>query len=91
MTSDDALGLNGKYKALSDIKDGSVDKDLVGTWKTSDGTTTYVYGEDGICKSTTEAGDSEIKFTCMKIGEYNVVCDEVDMEDNDENATTTTE
>jgi len=90
MTSDDALGIKGKYSALSDITDGSVDKDLIGTWKTADGETTYVINEDGSAKASSEYGDSEVKFTCLTLGEYKVMCDESEMESTDVDGNTTT-
>ena len=90
MTSDDALGIKGKYSALADITDGKVDKDLVGTWKTADGETSYTFGEDGTAKATSEYGDSEVKFTCLTLGEYKVMCEESEMESSDVDGNTTT-
>ena len=90
MATDDALGIKGKYKALADITDGKVDKDLVGTWKTADGETSYTFGEDGTAKATSEYGDSEVKFTCLTLGEYKVVCEESEMESTDVDGNTTT-
>lgn len=92
MATDDALGIKGKYSALSDITEGSVDKDLIGTWKTADGETSYVYNEDGTVKVASEYGDAESKFTCLTLGEYKVICDESEMEseDVDGNITTST-
>ena len=90
MTSDDALGIKGKYSVLADITDGKVDKDLVGTWKTADGETSYTFGEDGTAKATSEYGDSEVKFTCLTLGEYKVMCEESEMESSDIDGNTTT-
>ena len=92
MATDDALGIKGKYSALSDITDGGVDKDIIGTWKTADGETSYVYNEDGTVKVSSEYGDTESKFTCLTLGEYKVICDESEMEseDVDGNITTST-
>ena len=90
MVTDDALGIKGKYKALADITDGSIDKDLVGTWKTADGETSYTFGEDGTAKATSEYGDSEVKFTCLTLGEYKVMCEESEMESTDVDGNTTT-
>lgn len=90
MVTDDALGIKGKYKALADITDGSIDKDLVGTWKTADGETSYTFGEDGTAKATSEYGDSEVKFTCLTLGEYKVMCEESEMESSDVDGNTTT-
>ena len=90
MATDDALGIKGKYSALSEITDGSVDKDLIGTWKTADGETSYVYNEDGTEKVTSEYGDSQAKFTCLTLGEYKVICEESEMESEDVDGNTTT-
>ena len=92
MATDDALGIKGKYSALSDITDGGVDKDIIGTWKTADGETSYVYNEDGTVKASSEYGDTEAKFTCLTLGEYKVMCEESEMEseDVDGNITTST-
>ena len=89
MVTDDALGIKGKYNALSDIADGSIDKDLIGTWKSADGTISYVYNEDGTVKSTSEYGETEVKFTCLTLGEYKVMCDESEMESTDVDGKTT--
>ena len=90
MATDDALGIKGKYSALSEITDGSVDKDLIGTWKTADGETSYVYNEDGTEKVTSEYGDTQAKFTCLTLGEYKVICEESEMESEDVDGNTTT-
>ena len=90
VTSDEALGVKGKYSALSDITDGSVDKDLIGTWKTADGETSYVYNEDGTVKASSEYGDTQTKFTCLTLGEYKVICEETEMESEDADGNTTT-
>ena len=90
MTSDDALGIKGKYSALSEITDGSIDKDLVGSWKTADGEASYTFSEDGTAKASSEYGDAEIKFTCLTLGEYKVMCDESEMESTDVDGNTTT-
>ena len=90
MVTDDALGVKGKYSKLSDITDGSIDKDLIGTWKTADGETSYVYNEDGTAKAVSEYGETEAKFTCLTLGEYKVVCEESEMESMDVDGKTTT-
>ena len=90
MVTDDALGIKGKYNSLADITDGSVDKDLVGTWKTADVETTYVFNEDGTAKATSEYGETEAKFTCLTVGEYKVMCEESEMESTDVDGNTTT-
>ncbi|MCR5150142.1 MAG: hypothetical protein K6B52_02825 [Clostridiales bacterium] len=76
MVSDQTLGISGKYTKLADIKEGSVDKELVGTWLTADGATSYTYGEDGIIKAKSEYGDNELPFTCMTIDGYRIICEE---------------
>ncbi|MBR0412757.1 MAG: hypothetical protein IJI47_04240 [Eubacterium sp.] len=82
--TDEALGLKGKYEKFADIKDGSVDSDLVGTWVTLDGDMTYVYSEDGTSKVESKLyGNSESKFVCLNINEYKVVCEEVQMQSED--------
>ncbi|MCR5781364.1 MAG: hypothetical protein K6G90_01370 [Clostridia bacterium] len=92
MTTDEGIGLKGKYAALEDIADGTIDKDLVGTWKTADGETTYTYNEDGTSVATSEFGDNESRFTCIKTDAYRVICQEARMtsEDADGNATEST-
>lgn len=92
MTTDEGIGLKGKYAALEDIADGTVDRDLVGTWKTADGKTAYVYNEDGTSKATSTYGDSESRFTCITVDAYKVICEEATMtsEDADGNVTEST-
>ena len=92
MTTDEGIGLKGKYAALEDIADGTVDRDLVGTWKTADGKTAYVYNEDGTSKATSTCGDSESRFTCITVDAYKVICEEATMtsEDADGNVTEST-
>ena len=79
MVSDKDLGIAGKYTKLSDIKDGSIDADIVGTWITADGETTYTYDADGTSKATSAYGDNEAPFTCLLIGGYRIVCQEVEL------------
>ena len=81
MVTDQALGIAGKYTKLSDIADGSIDADVVGTWITADGDMTYAYGEDGTLKVTSEQfGDSEIPYTCVTIGERKILCEEMELD-----------
>ncbi|MBR5619453.1 MAG: hypothetical protein IKW76_06945 [Clostridia bacterium] len=78
--SDKTLGIAGKYAKLSDIRDGSIDKDLVGTWTTADGDMTYIYGEDGVLQVKSETyGDSEMPFTCLTVGGYKILCEEMEL------------
>ena len=79
MVSDKELGIAGKYTKLSDIEGGSVDADIVGTWITADGETTYTYDADGTSKATSAYGDNEAPFTCLLIGGYRIVCQEVEL------------
>ena len=79
MVSDKDLGIAGKYTKLSEIADGSIDADLVGTWITADGETTYTYDADGTSKATSAYGDSEAPFTCIAIGDRKIVCQEVEL------------
>lgn len=80
MVSDKTLGIAGKYSTLADIRDGSVDPDVIGTWTTADGDMTYTYGEDGVVKITSEVyGDSQAPFTCLTIDGYKILCEEVEL------------
>ena len=90
MATDEELGIKGKYEKFEDIKDGKVDKDLAGTWKTADGKTTYVYNDDGTAKVTMEDyGDNETTFTCITSGDYKVLCEGAEMESTDVDGNTT--
>ena len=91
MTTDEGIGLKGKYAALEDIADGTVDKDLVGTWKTADGETAYTYNEDGTSKATSTYGDSESRFTCITVDAYRVICEEAKMTSEDAEGNVTEE
>lgn len=78
--SDRELGIAGKYTKLSEITDGSIDKDLVGTWITADGEMTYIYGEDGSLTVKSETyGDSDMPFTCVTVGGYKILCEEIEL------------
>ncbi|MBQ7543009.1 MAG: hypothetical protein IJT44_12035 [Clostridia bacterium] len=79
MVSDKDLGVAGKYTKLSEIEGGSIDADLVGTWITADGETTYTYDADGTSKATTAYGDNEAPFTCLTVGDYKIICQEVEL------------
>ena len=81
MVTDQTLGIAGKYTKLPEVEGGSIDADLVGTWVTADGDMTYTYGEDGTLKVTTELyGDSELPYTCVTIGEYKILCEEMQLD-----------
>lgn len=79
MVTDEKLGIAGKYVKLSDVEGGSIDADLVGTWITADGETTYSYSADGTAKATSVYGDNEAPFTCITIGDYKIICEEVEL------------
>ena len=82
--SDEALGLRGKYAALSDITEGAVDPALTGKWVTADGETSYTYNADGTEKVESGAyGDFEVKYTCLTCGERKVLCEELTMNSED--------
>ncbi|MCR4951494.1 MAG: hypothetical protein K6A40_09255 [Solobacterium sp.] len=76
--NDEKLGINGKYEHLTDIKDGSIDPELVGTWTIPD-TVSYIYKEDGTVsvKSEEYGNQDNVPFTCLKIGDYNLIAEEV--------------
>ena len=77
-TTEKDLDIEGKYTVLSDIADGQTDPDLVGTWITADGSTSYIYNEDGTASAASEYGESgPIPYTCLSIGDYKVVCEEM--------------
>ena len=78
--SDQTLGIAGKYTKLTDVKGGSIDADLIGTWVTASGDMTYTYGEDGVLKVASETfGGSELAFTCVTIGDYKILCEESEL------------
>ena len=94
--NDEKLGIAGKYKEFSDITDGKIDPELIGTWTIAGGTATYTYREDGKFSAVSaDYGNNEnIPYTCMKIGGYNIVFEEVgyteDSEEADETVVTMT-
>lgn len=78
MVSTDKLGLTGKYSSIAEIADGSVDPDLVGTWVMADGRMSYTYSADGsIAVKSEDYGDSEVRFTCLEIDGYQLICEEL--------------
>ena len=63
-TSEDALGLAGKYSFCSEIPDTEIDPALLGTWKLADGSLAYTYNEDGTSVASLELyGDNQNTFT----------------------------
>lgn len=82
--SEEALGIQGKYAALSDVTDGTVDPDLVGKWVTADGTTSYTYSADGTETIESEDyGNFDVQYTCLTRGDYKVLCEEVTLQSED--------
>ncbi len=80
---DRELGLEGKYGTLDDITDGTVDKDLIGTWKTADGDVTYTFGETGELKMSSVSYNTEdsTRFTCLTADGHKILCEEYDQVD----------
>ena len=90
-TSDEALGLKGKYNTFDEIKDGSLDENLYGTWYRNDGSVSYEFKEDGSQITKSEYGDNDLKYTCIDIDGYKVICTETTLTsyDADGNVTET--
>ena len=89
-TSEDDLELAGLYTSTADIPDTQIDPELVGTWKLADGSTTYIYQEDGTAKTADELyGDTESTYTCFSRGDYQIIAEDLEMVDysNDEETT----
>lgn len=76
LTSEQELGIGGKYTSVSEITDGKVDPDLLGLWKTADENFTYEIKEDGTIVSSSELYEikSELPFTCITVGDRKVLC-----------------
>ncbi len=91
VTTDEGIGLKGKYSALEDVAGGAVDKDLVGTWKTADGETAYTYNEDGTTIASSSYGDVESRFTCITVDAYRIICEEATMTSEDAEGNVTEE
>ena len=92
MTSEEELGIAGKYNTVADITDGKIDSNLVGVWKTADQSYTYHYNEDGTAYfESTDFGNSDpAPYTCLTVGDHQIVCQEttmVDYSDDAENET----
>lgn len=87
--TDEELGLKGTYAALSEIPDGSVDPELVGTWLTADGSTSYTYKEDGAAQAASEYGATNAAFTCITANGRKVLCEEMKMTETDTEGKTT--
>lgn len=81
-TSEEELGLAGKYTSTKDIPEAKVDPELVGVWKRADGSLTYVYNEDGTAVASMELyGDNESTFTCITSGGYHILAEDLEMVD----------
>ncbi len=82
LTGEKALGLNGKYAAFEEIKEGAADPALLGSWGSADGETVYSFAENGRVKISYTLGEAnetgEYRYTCLKIEDKNVLCMEVE-------------
>ena len=83
ISTDEELGLAGKYENFEDITDGSIDEALVGKWQSAAGDLIYEYGEDGTAKATMVQYDmeNEVPYTCVKAGDKNVIIEKVEYMD----------
>ena len=83
ISTDEELGLAGKYENFEDITDGSIDEALVGKWQSADGDLIYEYGEDGTAKATMVQYDmvNEVPYTCVKAGDKNVIIEKAEYMD----------
>ena len=88
MTSEEELGIASKYNKVADITDGTVDPELVGVWKTADQSFTYHYNEDGTAYfESTDFGNSDpAPYTCLTVGDHQIVCQETTMVDYSDDA-----
>lgn len=78
--SEQTLGIAGKYYRLSDVTNGSVDPDLIGTWSTIDGETTYTYTAEGAATVASPAySGSEVQVTCLTVKDYQIICEEISL------------
>lgn len=79
-TTEEDLGLSGKYTSSAEIAEAAVDPELVGTWKTADGSVSYTYREDGTATASTEGyGGSDYTFTCLTSGNYKLIAEDLEM------------
>ncbi len=79
MVTEADLDLVDKYESVADIKDGTVDADLVGLWVSADESMKYTFLEDGVQNVETELYGSStgIKYTCLPIGDYKILCEDL--------------
>lgn len=79
-TTEEDLGLSGKYTSSAEIAEAAIDPELVGTWKTADGSVSYTYREDGTATASTEGyGGSDYTFTCLTSGNYKLIAEDLEM------------
>lgn len=79
-TTEEDLGLSGKYTSSAEIAEAAVDPELVGTWKTADGSVSYTYREDGTATASMEGyGGSDYTFTCLTSGNYKLIAEDLEM------------
>ena len=90
--TDKELGIKGKYEKIKDIKDASVDGDVVGKWILASGEATYNFTEKGKLKAKMkDYGSQESKFTCFEADGVKVLCIETTDEEEDEDGKKTEE
>lgn len=79
-TTEEDLGLSGKYTSSAEIAEAAIDPELVGTWKTADGSVSYTYREDGTATASMEGyGGSDYTFTCLTSGNYKLIAEDLEM------------
>lgn len=79
-TTEEDLGLSGKYTSSAEIAEAAIDSELVGTWKTADGSVSYTYREDGTATASMEGyGGSDYTFTCLTSGNYKLIAEDLEM------------
>ncbi len=79
-TTEEDLGLSGKYTSSAEIAEAAIDPELVGTWKTAGGSVSYTYREDGTATASTEGyGGSDYTFTCLTSGNYKLIAEDLEM------------
>ncbi|MCR5794509.1 MAG: hypothetical protein K6G61_04085 [Solobacterium sp.] len=73
------LGLEDRYASAADIQDGSLDPELIGTWKTAKGDLTYYFLEDGTAYAeSADYGSSEpLPYTCITLDDRKIICEEM--------------
>lgn len=86
IVSDKELDLVGKYNSIADIKDGENDSALIGNWSSSDGSIKCTFDENGVMKmeSTMLDSASDVKYTCLTLGDRHIICEDLPVETNDD-------